>query len=341
MTTVSKMALRKCRGLGRVVSLSSFLVSLFILSQSASALEQATQELWVEKPDGSVAQYPGGERALSIDEAELNAHGIVVRASKKGLGLPGFSLPFPLEDCLTSTAAPKNVLPSGVNNLFLIAKTALTDAESLGFLPAKPTTLPEVECGRTKTLIAFGQSNSANSGHVADLTIDQRILMFYNGSCYPARDPLLGATIFSGGGSVWMKVAKRYIQEHPTEKIAIVSFGVGGSVASDWKPSGMWFPRTQLVFNQLRASTLEPMQVYWHQGESDNGVGTSREKYLADMEAILTQLRLQFPKVPVAIAVASYLSLLPYDVSQEIQTAQLQLIEKHAPLVSLSANTDF
>lgn len=49
----------------------------------------------------------------------------------------------------------------------------------------------------TKTLVIFGQSNSAN--HVGMRHVDDsgRIANYFSGKCYAAKDPLLGAT---GGG---------------------------------------------------------------------------------------------------------------------------------------------
>ena len=55
-------------------------------------------------------------------------------------------------------------------------------------------------------IIGFGQSNSANyAGHRFEINKD--IVNFYNGKCYVANDPLLGAT--GRSGSVWIPLSEQ------------------------------------------------------------------------------------------------------------------------------------
>lgn len=90
----------------------------------------------------------------------------------------------------------------------------------------------EVSCPKVDdayVIVGFGQSNSANSaGHRFETNKD--IVNFYNGKCYVAIDPLLGAT--GRGGSVWIPLSEALNINDKT--IVLSTFGVGGTKVSDW-----------------------------------------------------------------------------------------------------------
>lgn len=54
-------------------------------------------------------------------------------------------------------------------------------------------------------MVAFGQSNSANYEGERHESKSDAIVNFYNGKCYKAKDPMLGAT--GRFGSIWIPLA--------------------------------------------------------------------------------------------------------------------------------------
>lgn len=297
--------------------------------------------VWVEKWDGSYRQFPGGARALAQDRSLLATKNIRIYTQEKALAASLIQLPVDPKNALTTNQYPSQKFPSSVVNSYKIAQADLQKALSLGFRQRPRTTVSAQSCAGAQSILAFGQSNSANSGARADTSVHPNILMFFNGHCFPARDPLLGASIYNGGGSIWMPFAKRYVRDHPGQKLVLVSFGVGGSSSQEWTPSGKWHSRMVRVLRQVREARLNVKKVFWHQGESDNLQEVSTAQYMNHFEQILSTLRQNQIEAPVSIAVASYLGFMPYNMSLKIQKAQIQLVEKHSPLVELGINTDF
>jgi len=316
-------------------------VSGFALQNGVCISSTQQNLVWVNRPDGSLAQFPGGSVSLAQDQAVLNGANITVYSSTKSFSGVPVTLPVATQAALTSAnQTPTPQIPSGLVNSFQISATNLAQANTLGFMQQTSATIGSVPCSGANAILAFGQSNSANSGATADMSPNPQILMFYNGYCFVAQDPLLGASIYDGGGSLWMPFAKRYIADHPGQKIVIASFGVGGSQSADWTSSGVWHSRLVTELNQVKTANLNVVKIFWHQGESDNQAGISHNQYVANFQNMLATLNANLPSVPVSIAVASYLGSFPYNVSTAIQTAQMNLVENNYPNVQLGVVSD-
>ena len=297
-------------------------------------------KIWVVIPDHSLAQYPTEVNSVLSDKSILAAQAVSVFLETKVLGNFPVSLPISFDYALTGGHTPTVALGSGVFNAFQIYQKDLDKAQAYGFSSATPDHLFSVPCEGKDSILAFGQSNSANSGSVADQAISPSVFMFYNGYCFPARDPLLGASIFDGGGSLWLPLAKKYASE-TGRPIVIVSFGVGGTEISKWNSGGVFVPRLSQVLADVKKAKLNIIKIFWHQGESDNGLQTTTASYLQNFANIQNSFSQQGINVKFSIAVATYLSFLPYNVSRDVQEAQLSLIENNPASIELGVNTDF
>jgi len=85
------------------------------------------------------------------------------------------------------------------------------------------------------------------------------------------------------GGSIWPPLGDLLAAEYSVP-IGFANVAVGGTSSDQWQPAGELFPR--LV--QAGKLTGRFRAVLWQQGESDVISGTSREKYVRNLQAIRT-----------------------------------------------------
>jgi hypothetical protein len=156
---------------------------------------------------------------------------------------------------------------------------------------------------RTAVLLAFGQSNAANEGE-APYQPGEGVYNFnlFDGRCYVARDPLLGAT--GTGGSPWSRLGDKLIAAGMFERVLIVPIAVGASTVADWTPEGIHHARLLDAQRALAAHGLRIMHALWHQGEAD-ALHTTREEYVARFRRLLDAMRAAGIDAPVYVAVAS------------------------------------
>lgn len=157
---------------------------------------------------------------------------------------------------------------------------------------------------RLAVLLIAGQSNSANHGETR-YQARQDVINFnwFDGKCYQARDPLLGATGY--GGSIFGRLADRLVESAHYEAVVVAPIGVNASLVERWAPGGDLNPRWHAALDGLRAKGLEPTHVLWQQGEADAMQGASYQDYLAALDAMIADLRDAQVEAPVYVAVAT------------------------------------
>ena len=148
-------------------------------------------------------------------------------------------------------------------------------------------------------IIGFGQSNSANfSGHRFETNKD--IVNFYNGKCYVANDPLLGAT--GRGGSVWIPLSEQLKIKDKT--IVLSTFGVNATKVSDWLNDDYLMPFYRENIDSLTKVYKKPNAVVWIQGESDRF--TPHEVYSEQLQDWFEILRTDFSDSNIYVTGTSY-----------------------------------
>ena len=131
---------------------------------------------------------------------------------------------------------------------------------------------------KTMVILAFGQGNAANGGEVKYAT-KHNVYNVFNGKCYKAEDPLLGAT--DNKGSVWGRLADKVIDNKMYENVIIKSIAVGGSPIISWTVHGTglgdqgvlyenYHSRILTANDELKSLGFSITHLLWHQGETDN-----------------------------------------------------------------------
>ena len=123
----------------------------------------------------------------------------------------------------------------------------------------------------TAVLLTFGQSNAANYGSLGFVPV-RGVYNFsiFDGRCYEAKDPLLGAT--GDRGSVWTRVGSKIIERGRARRVLIVPIAVGSTSVRFWRTGQVGFSRIETAVSRLAGLTLAPTHWLWHQGETDAGV---------------------------------------------------------------------
>lgn len=170
--------------------------------------------------------------------------------------------------------------------IFGAAKASETAFNRLTFTPTEPRSggVPQandlltdhqqkpvkIDCpSGALVLLAVGQSNAANEGD--GLTIaDPQVVNFYDGHCYIARDPLLGATGAGASFLTRLDIGK---------PIIVVPLAVSGSRMAEWQ--SVLFDRITLAQRELEDVGLAVDATIVVQGETEGQRNRSGKSYQA------------------------------------------------------------
>jgi Carbohydrate esterase, sialic acid-specific acetylesterase len=161
------------------------------------------------------------------------------------------------------------------------------------------------EIGEPIALFIIGQSNGGNHG-ATPFAAAEAVFNFnlFDGLCYRACDPLLGAT--GEGGSPWCLLGDALIRDGFAESVLLCPLNVGGATVGEWAPGGPYSHRMSYGLARLREAGFEPSHVLWHQGEADALYGTSGESYVRSLQALVGSLRDLHITAPIHVAIASF-----------------------------------
>jgi hypothetical protein len=170
-------------------------------------------------------------------------------------------------------------------------------------LPVDPSTIID-----PAVLLIIGQSNGGNYGPTR-YAAHGPVFNFnpFDGLCYKASDPLLGAT--GDGGSPWCLVTDGLIADGFAPSILLLSLCVGGATVAEWAPGGQYHHRMTYALGRLREVGFWPTHVLWHQGEADALHGTSAPDYTSAFASLLRSLRDLCITGPVYVAIASFFAI--------------------------------
>jgi hypothetical protein len=155
----------------------------------------------------------------------------------------------------------------------------------------------------TAVLLTAGQSNSANYAEsFYRATNGRRVVNFFDGKCYPAASPLLGATGINGES--WTLLADKLIDAGVYSEVVLITTGVGGTPIARWQAGGDLNEMLLRVVNSAK-SHYKITHVLWHQGERDLREETSSSDYASRFSSMVDSLRDQDVSAPVFVSVAS------------------------------------
>lgn len=217
---------------------------------------------------------------------------------------------------------------------FAFAKLALREDVLAADPDRKVVDCPNQD-DRVGVVLAFGQSNSANSAqHLYKPRDVPDVVNWYDGVCYEAKSPLIGAT---GAYGEWISRAAQGLVDLGTyDRVVVVSLGVGGSPIAAWTPGGALNAR---LVEQLRLlnDAYAVTDMIWHQGETDANWGMGTMQYVRSFDALYASVKDTGVDAPLFMSIASYCR--GGDYPNPITDAQHQIAETMDSVV-LGVNTD-
>ena len=174
----------------------------------------------------------------------------------------------------------------------------------LGRLTSFPNKI-QVECpkqdNKTIVLLAVGQSNSTNSqGQKHKSTHGSKVINFWDGKCYEAASPLLGATNISG--EMWTLLGNELIESNITTQVILIPLGISGSASTRWSSSG---DLSKDVIHNLHNMIYSVTHIIFIQGESDFLLKTSYSSYYNNILSFIKTLRQNNINAPIWISITS------------------------------------
>ncbi|HIP14813.1 MAG TPA: hypothetical protein EYG74_04920 [Sulfurimonas autotrophica] len=206
----------------------------------------------------------------------------------------------------------------------------------------------KIDKKNTMVILALGQANAANSAE-GEYIPKHKVYNIFNGKCYKAKDPLLGATatVATHRGSVWTRVADKIIESGKYKNVIIKSIAVAGVPIACWEEGGTgigwggamhgsYYSRVTKAQEELGEMGFKVSHILFHQGESDTQNRTTTIAYKKSFLTMLDSMREDGIKAPIFVALASRYGFLT---SEDVILAQKQLIEENEDVLE-GPNTD-
>ncbi|MBA2650862.1 MAG: hypothetical protein H0U73_01125 [Tatlockia sp.] len=188
----------------------------------------------------------------------------------------------------------------------------------------------------TAVLLAIGQSNVANHGEIKFSTqYPTQVFNYFNGKCYVASSPLLGAS--GERGEFLTPLADYLIEGGIYNKVIIIASGINGSQISRWTPNFDLNPMLMSVLAEVK-SKYKITEIIWHQGETDFLIPTPKDNYLASFYSFLSTIRINTTLPPIYYAIATHCGPNWY-FNNPVALAQYSLTNEQNNIF-LGANTD-
>lgn len=159
----------------------------------------------------------------------------------------------------------------------------------------------EVPCVKGgPVVLVLGQSNAAN---FVGERFRSRLgaLNWFDGKCYVADGPMLGADGTSG--SVWPLVGDSLIAAKSATSITFAVLALGGTSSADWTDETGLGALLDRRLAQYKASGLKITHAIWHQGESD--FETAPTLYRRRLEQVFGRVRAAYPDIRLIVAQTS------------------------------------
>ncbi|OHD69801.1 MAG: hypothetical protein A2W19_09495 [Spirochaetes bacterium RBG_16_49_21] len=179
-----------------------------------------------------------------------------------------------------------------------------------------------IKSRRMMVALAFGQSNSGNHGETL-YRPKYPVFNFFNGRCYRAEDPLLGAT--GDRGSVWSRLGDLLIQRGLYDKVMIIPIGVGSTTIEQWTARGYLHSRIVDAVREAQSNGFTITHLFWVQGGSEkntSGNEENKKNYKKNFLEMLGSIRSLGVDAPIYVAVSTYNGA---GFNRDIQEAQREL----------------
>jgi hypothetical protein len=163
---------------------------------------------------------------------------------------------------------------------------------------------PETSSRKIGVVLAIGQSNIANYGAPdRGQTTDSAVLNLFNGKCYLASSPMLGAT--GVYGSYLPVLGQELVKQGVYDVVVFVSIAVGSSNIARWAEGGDLNHHMLHIAGEIKEKGYEVTNVLVHQGEADFLENTSSRDYIDRFRSMVESIRQVGISAPVHVAVST------------------------------------
>jgi Carbohydrate esterase, sialic acid-specific acetylesterase len=156
----------------------------------------------------------------------------------------------------------------------------------------------------TAVILGIGQSNIANEGEASaryEPKGEVYNFNFFDGKCYAAKDPLLGASI--DRSNVLTRLGDLLVERRNYDRVLLLPIAHGGSYASEWSPNGRMFPRLEWTLEQLREKPIRITHILWQQGEAEAAASKpNAEEWMRHFTATAGAIRALGVDAPIYVA---------------------------------------
>ena len=159
----------------------------------------------------------------------------------------------------------------------------------------------------------------------------------YDGKCYRATDPLIGAS--GDGGNFATRLGDILIERGFTERVVLAPIGMGNTRIEDWSFSGVFNRRILVLIRRLFEAAIIPDMVLWQQGEGnvgDNDLGG--HSYCQHLLEVVQTFRDYGISAPFMIALCSLVAD-PPPTSENVRAGQLRAVRSETGTL-LGPDTD-
>jgi Carbohydrate esterase, sialic acid-specific acetylesterase len=184
----------------------------------------------------------------------------------------------------------------------------------------------------TAVVLGIGQSNMANEGDPTALYQPKGEVYnfnFFDGRCYAAKDPLLGASI--DRSNVLTRIGDLLFERGNYRRVLLVPIAHGGTGVQDWSPDGRMFPRLDLTLEMLKERQIRITHVAWQQGESEAyKPNPDAEVWMHHFMAMVRAIRTADVDAPIYVAQSTICCC---DANETIRSAQHRVVNPAAGIL--------
>jgi hypothetical protein len=200
----------------------------------------------------------------------------------------------------------------------------------------------EMECpapgASVAVLLTMGQSNSANHGEKLYHTRHQgRVVNYFDGECYDASSPLLGAT--GERGEFLTYLADLLVDSGKFSAVVLVPSSIGGTPVSRWQRDGDLNEMVLSVVNQVQ-KRYRVTHILFHQGEADFRNYTSAKVYASSFNSLKDTLREVGVDAPFFVSISTKCGRDAHWLPDNPTASGQQMVVAGDSRVFLGANTD-
>ena len=175
-------------------------------------------------------------------------------------------------------------------------------------------------------ILGLGQSTIANEGEASACYEPKGEVYnfnFFDGQCYVAKDPLLGASI--DRANVLTRLGELLVQRANYGRVLLVPIAHGGTYATEWSPGGRMFPRVEWALERLHERRIRITHILWQQGEAEAATNNPDPKeWMRHFTAMVGAVRATGVEAPFYVAQCTVCCNEPNEV---IRSAQRQVVD--------------